>query len=183
MPYVPIAIILTLLCVPAVHAQAVPAPELSVGSAAPDFSLPFANRDSVGFGDISLSQYTGKKNVILAFYPADWSSGCTREVCSFRDNFEDLGRMDVEILGISGDSPYSHHEWARLHNLPFLLLSDNRHTVAPLYHSYNPTSGYNKRSVFIVNKEGNIAYINLAYSTKDTTSLEKLKQALSEINP
>ena len=87
-------------------------PALSIGLEAPDFSLPFATKDSIGFGEVTLSAYTGKKIVILAFYPADWSGGCTKEVCTFRDNFAALGSLDTEILAISGDYPYSHHEWA-----------------------------------------------------------------------
>ncbi len=158
-----------------------PAPE--IGNPAPEFSLPYAGRDSVGFGSISLSQFTGKKVVVLAFYPADWSGGCTREVCLLRDNFDALAGPDVEVLGISGDSPYCHYEWARHHNLPFLLLSDIKHTVAPAYQSYNPSSGYNNRTVFIIDKEGRFAYIDLRYSTRDTVSFGKLREALAQIKP
>ncbi|HLF14785.1 MAG TPA: peroxiredoxin [Bacteroidota bacterium] len=163
-------------------AQGTVYPALSVGSDAPDFSLPFATKDSVGFGEITLSAYAGEKTVILAFYPADWSGGCTREVCAFRDNFTALGELDVELLPISGDYPYSHYEWAKAHNLPFLLLSDSRHRVAPLYHSYNESSGYNKRTVYVVDKLGKIAYIDMEYSTRDLKSFEQLRKALNLIN-
>jgi len=154
-----------------------------IGAPAPDFSLPFATRDSVGMGGITLSGFAGKKTVVLAFYPADWSGGCTREVCTIRDHFDSLAGPDVEVLAISGDYPYSHHEWAKQHNLPFALLSDSRHTVAPAYDSYNASSGYNKRTVFIIDKEGRFAYIDLEYSTRDMTSFNKLREALSSMKP
>ncbi len=151
------------------------------GSDAPDFSLPFATKDSLGYGDITLSAYFGQKIVVLAFYPADWSGGCTKEVCNFRDNFSALAELGAEILAISGDYPYSHYEWAKYHSLPFPLLSDSRHRVAPVYHSYNESSGYNKRTVYVVDKLGKIGYINMEYSTRDSTSFEKLRDAINEI--
>jgi peroxiredoxin len=159
--------------------QGITYPPLPVGATAPDFSLPYATRDSVGFGEITLSAYAGEKTVVLAFYPADWSGGCTKELCTMRDNFEALASLDAVILAISGDYPYSHHEWAKHHSLPFPLLSDVKHKVAPLYQSYNEISGYNKRTVFIVDKKGKIAYSDLEYSTRDMTSFEKLRSALS----
>lgn len=157
-------------------------PPLNIGSEAPDFSLPFATRDSIGFGELSLSSFRGK-NVILAFYPADWSGGCTREICSLRDNFSDLGQLNAVILAISGDYPYSHHEWAKYHSLPFPLLSDHRHRVAPFYHSYNESTGYNRRTVYLIDAKGIISYIDLEYSTRDSASLDKLKSALGRLAP
>ncbi len=176
-------LLLVMFVTPTARTQGVSYPEPEVGGQAPDFALPFANRDSVGFGTVSLSQFAGEKITLIAFYPADWSGGCTREVCTFRDNFDVLAGPDVVVLGISGDSPYSHHEWAKHHDLPFLLLSDLRHTVAPAYHSYNPSSGYNKRTVFVIDKDGRFAYIDLQYSTRDMESFKKLQEALAEIIP
>src|SRR5687767_4268910 len=76
-----------------------------VGEAAPDFKLPYATQEKVFMKpeeQMSLSSLRGK-NVILAFYPADWSGGCTTEVCTFRDTFADLGKLNAVVLGISGD--------------------------------------------------------------------------------
>jgi peroxiredoxin len=160
------------------HAQGTTYPPLGIGSDAPDFSLPFATRDSIGFGDVTLSGATEKGIVILAFYPADWSGGCTQEVCTFRDNFDSLAGLGVQILAVSGDYIYSHHEWAKYHNLPFTLLSDCRHMVAPEYHSYNQTTGYNKRTVYVIGKGGKIAYVDLEYTTRDLSSFQKLREAV-----
>lgn len=170
-----------LLATAASPGQGTTYPSLEVGSPAPDFSLPWASRDSLGAGEISLSSYAGRSAVILAFYPADWSGGCTREVCTFRDHFDTLASLGVEILGISGDSPYSHHEWAKHHGLPFPLLSDLRHRVAPVYHSYNESTGYNRRTVYLVDRDGVIRYIDTQYSTRDLASFEKLREAVGRL--
>lgn len=154
---------------------------LGIGSKAPDFSLPYATRDSVAPEDLKLSDLVGKRTIVLAFYPADWSGGCTREVCAFRDNFGALSQLNAEVLGISGDYEYSHHEWAKYHNLPFKLLADHSHRVARTYDSYNDVSGFNKRTVYVIDKQGNIAYIDMKYSTRDMESFHKLQDALKNV--
>jgi peroxiredoxin len=162
-------------------AQQITLPELKVGDIAPDFSLPYATKDSVGGEDLVLSGLFERSNIILAFYPADWSGGCTKEVCTLRDNFSALSQLKADILAISGDYVYSHHEWAKYHNLPFKLVADHHHDVAKKYGSYNETAGYNKRAVYLIDKHGKIAYIDLKYSVRDTTSFEKLQDALKQL--
>ncbi len=149
-----------------------------VGDPAPDFTLPYATRDSVAGDDLALKALEGRSNIVLAFYPADWSGGCTREVCTLRDNFTSLGALNADVIGISGDYIYSHHEWAKFHNLPFRLASDHNHEVAKKYASYNETSGHDKRTVFVIDKGGKIAYEDMAYSTRDSVSFGKLQMAL-----
>lgn len=170
-----------LICSSISFAQTERYPELKVGDMAPDFDLPFATKDSLGTSDIRLSTLVGEKNIVLAFYPADWSGGCTKEICTLRDNFSDLAKLNSNVIGISGDYVYTHHEWAKHHNLPFILASDHKHEVASRYRSFNETTGYNKRTVYVVNKEGKIAYIDLMYSTKDMTSFDKLQDALKDL--
>src|SRR5215471_16752546 len=123
---------------------------LKVGDRAPDFRLPYATRDSVADDSLSLATLVGKRNVVLAFYPADWSGGCTKEVCTLRDNFTQLASLNADVVGISGDYVFSHHEWAVHHNLPFKLASDHKHEVARKYGSYMEPYGFNKRTVFVV---------------------------------
>jgi peroxiredoxin len=155
---------------------------LHVGDAAPDFSLPYATRDSVAGDDLKLSSLVGKRNIVLAFYPADWSGGCTKEVCTLRDNFTSLGAVNADVVALSGDYVYSHHEWAKFHNLPFRLASDHDHAVAKRYGSYNEASGHDRRTVFVVDKQGKIAYIDLTYSPRDSVSFGKLQVALKALN-
>lgn len=154
---------------------------LRVGDAAPDFTLPYATRDSISMDGVRLSSLYGKGPIVLAFYPADWSGGCTKEVCSLRDNFSSLSSLNAQVLGLSGDYPFSHHEWAVHHNLPFMLVSDHRHEVARKYFSYDEASGFDHRTVYALDRSGKIAYIDLRYSPRDSTSLNKLQTALRTI--
>ena len=173
--------IMTLMSVGVVLADSSPAPMLRVGDDAPDFSLPYATRDSVADDVLKLSAIVGKSNIVLAFYPADWSGGCTKEVCALRDNFAAFGALNAEVVALSGDYEYSHHEWAKFHNLPFRLASDHNHAVAKSYGSYNEVSGRDRRTVFVVDKAGKIAYMDLAYSPRDSVSFDKLQGALKAI--
>jgi peroxiredoxin len=155
--------------------------DLKVGDPAPTFALPYATKDSISRSPLSLASLVGKRAVVLAFYPADWSGGCTKEVCTMRDNFAALQALNAEILAISGDYVWSHQEWAKSLNLPFKLLSDHAHVVAKLYNSFNEKSLYNRRAVFVLDKQGKISYLNLEYSVGDLRDFEKLKTALAGV--
>lgn len=159
-----------------------PAPK--VGQAAPDFSLPYATQEKIFFKPeehMTLAAQRGK-NVILAFYPADWSGGCTKEVCTLRDMFAELSKLNAQVLGVSGDYVFSHFEWAKFHKLQFPLLSDHDHKVARLYGSYMEDVGFNRRTIFLIDKAGIVRYSNLDFKAGDAkdyaslrTELEKLK--------
>lgn len=166
----------------ALAVPAAPAAPVKIGDAAPDFALPFATRDSIADDDLKLSALVGKSNIVLAFYPADWSGGCTREVCALRDNFAALGALHAEVVAISGDYVNSHYEWAKFHNLPFRLASDHNHAVAKQYGSYNEANGHDRRTVFAIDRAGKIAYMDLAYSVRDSVSFGKLQDALRLLN-
>ncbi len=160
--------------------QANAADKLNVGDKAPDFSLPLATKDSITEA-LKLSEVIGKNNIILAFYPADWSGGCTVEMCTIRDNFAVLGDLGATVFGISGDYAYSHREWAKHHNLQFGLLADHDHQVAKTYSSYNADTGYNIRTIYLIDRNGNIAYIDPAYKAREAYSFENLKAALAKL--
>lgn len=160
-------------------AQAQTMTELTIGQTAPDFTLQYATKDSIVRTPLKLSDFVGKSNVILAFYPADWSGGCTKEVCTMRDDFGNIQKLNAEILAISGDYVFSHFEWAKYHNLPFKLVSDHSHSTAKTYNSYNDKSMMNKRTVYLIDKQGKIAYIDLEYSVRDDEDFNKLKAAIA----
>ena len=122
------------------------------------------------------------KNVILAFYPADWSGGCTKEVCTLRDTFAELSKLNATVLAISGDYVFSHQEWAKFHKLQFPLLSDHDHKVAKLYGSYNEAYGFNNRTIFLIDKSGVVRYSNLAFKAGDANDYNKLKEELAKLN-
>lgn len=161
---------------PATAAQKPPAE----GDKAPDFALPYATAEKIGDRPWRLSEQIGNQLVVLAFYPADFSPGCTREMCKFRDNFQALAGLNAKVVGISGDYVWAHHAWAKTENLPFPLLSDHHHEVARLYGSYDEKSGYNKRTVFVIDGKGVIRYVDLSYSVSDDADYEALKTALKK---
>lgn len=97
------------------------------GELAPDFELP----DQEGITK-KLSDYRGSK-VVLYFYPKDDTPGCTTEACSFRDNFSELRRHQIEVLGVSADDVKSHARFHEKYHLPFTLLSDADHKVSEAY--------------------------------------------------
>ena len=153
---------------------------LKIGDTAPDFTLSSATKDTIVGNGFSLSSAVGKNLIILAFYPADWSGGCTKEMCTMRDSFTELSELGADVYGISGDYVHSHREWAKHLNLPFTLLSDHNHEVARAYQSYNAESGYNKRTVFLIDTRGKIAYVDMDYKAGTSDSFNKLKAALSQ---
>jgi peroxiredoxin Q/BCP len=152
------------------------------GSAAPDFQLQGATADSILPTKTRLSDLTARGSVIIAFYPADWSGGCTKEMCTMRDSFSDLGGLGTTVVGISGDYVYSHREWAKHLGLQFLLLSDHDHQVARAYGSYNPLSGYNFRMVFLVDAHGIVRYADTAYKAADPASFTSLRNAVANLH-
>lgn len=154
-----------------------------VGEAAPEFSLPYATQEKYVLDPkehMTLMSQRGK-NVILAFYPADWSGGCTKEVCELRDTFAELGKLNATVLGISGDYVFSHHEWAKFHKLQFPLLSDHDHKVAKMYDSYMEERGYNKRTIYLIDKDGIVRYINLAFKAGDKADYDAIRAELGKL--
>ena len=165
-------------------ASSVPSPGgegLHLGDRAPDFELSLATKDSVFEAPLRLSTAVGKANIILAFYPADWSGGCTREMCTLRDSFSGLGELGADVYGISGDYVYSHFEWAKHLSLPFALFSDHTNEVSRMYNSFNEQTGYNNRTVYVIDKTGRIAYIDPAYKAGGSESFSRLKEALRSL--
>ncbi len=126
----------------------------SVGDLAPDFTLPNAAGEMV-----TLSDFRGKKDVVLYFYPKDNTTGCTAEACAFRDNYEAIAGFDAEVLGISSDSQESHKGFADQYRLPFPLLSDEGGVVRKRY-GVPPTLGLIPgRVTYVIDKQGIIRHI------------------------
>lgn len=173
--------VLMLILLPASERAMHGAEALKVGDLAPDFTLPMATKDTLLPAGLHFNDIVGKNIVILAFYPADWSGGCTKEMCALRDNFAEFSQLGASVYGISGDYIYSHREWARYHNLQFPLLSDHDHAVAKAYQSYNSETGYNFRAVFVIDRNGRIGYLDRLYKAGSADSLEKLRSAVKSV--
>ena len=94
--------------------------KIKPGEIAPNFSFP-SNK-----GTITLTDYLGKKSVVLFFYPKDETPGCTKESCYFRDSYESFIKADSEVIGVSSDSIKSHEKFAQNHRLPLPLARDEK---------------------------------------------------------
>ncbi len=128
--------------------------KVRVGDEAPDFTLLSQKGESV-----TLSQFFGKKNVVLYFYPKDETRGCTREACEFRDKYEVFKDLGAEVIGVSSDDVESHESFANRHNLPFILLSDNGKKVRKLYGVPATFGVIPGRVTYIIDKAGIIRHI------------------------
>jgi peroxiredoxin Q/BCP len=124
-----------------------------VGAKAPDFTLPSQAGETV-----RLKDFLGKP-VVLFFYPKDNTLGCIKEVCAFRDGFEEFGKLDAEVIGISSDSVESHRAFAEKHDLPFTLLSDEGAKVRKLYGVPNTLGLFPGRVTYVVDEEGVVRHI------------------------
>jgi peroxiredoxin Q/BCP len=124
-----------------------------VGARAPDFALPSQSGEVVKLGD-----FLGKP-VVLFFYPKDNTLGCTKEVCAFRDNFEEYRKLDAELIGISSDSVESHKAFVQKHDLPFALLSDRGGKVRKLYGVPNTLGLFPGRVTYVVDESGVVRHI------------------------
>ncbi len=108
---------------------------------------------------INISDYIGKKNLILFFYPKDDTPGCTREACSFRDHYEAFLEAGAEVIGISGQSVESHKNFAQKHNLKYHLLSDDGNKVRKLFGvSTNLFGLLPGRVTYVADKTGKVTY-------------------------
>jgi thioredoxin-dependent peroxiredoxin len=149
---------------------------LEPGDEAPDFTLPDADGKQV-----SLSSLRGQQ-VIVYFYPAAMTPGCTKEACDFRDSIQSLAAAGVTVLGISPDKPAKLAKFRDRDRLNFPLLSDPDHKVEQAYGAYGEKTLYGKttvgviRSTFVVDEQGKIA--RAYYNVKATGHVERLRKDL-----
>ena len=127
---------------------------VGVGSKAPDFTLPSQSGEMV-----NLRNYLGQKPVVLFFYPKDDTPGCTRQACAFRDGYEDFGKLDAEVVGISSDTVASHERFAAKHTLPFTLLSDEGGAVRTLYGVPSTFGLLPGRVTYVIDAEGVVRHV------------------------
>ncbi len=106
--------------------------KLKEGDKAPDFTVA-----TNGGGTVSLSDFKGK-NVILYFYPKDYTPGCTKEACAFRDHWDDFKKAGAVVLGVSTDKVKSHDKFVEKYKLPFTLLADEDKSIVQAYGVWGP---------------------------------------------
>ena len=127
---------------------------VKVGEPAPDFTLP----DRAGT-PVKLSDYRGRKAVVLYFYPKDDTPGCTKESCTFRDQYQDFQDAGAEVIGVSSDSAESHAKFASKYQLPFVLLSDRGGTVRKQYGVPATLGLLPGRVTYVIDREGVVRHV------------------------
>ncbi len=135
---------------------------VTVGEQAPQFTVPKAGGATYDdIGPLSLSEALEAGPVVLAFYPAAFTSGCTEEMCTFRDHYDDFAALDATVYGVSVDLPFAQNVWIREHDLGFPMLSDWDHELVDSYDvALESSHGMElaERSVFVVDESGTVVY-------------------------
>jgi peroxiredoxin len=149
-----------------------------VGDLAPDFTLMTHNE-----GQLNLAWYRGRQNVVLAFYPGDWTPVCSTQVPGFMPLKDFFDQHDCQLLAISVDSPACHQAWAKsLGGLTFPLVSDYfPHGAVAEQYGVLSSKGYAERAVFLIDKEGVIRYKEQVHPSK-TPDNDKLQAAIRLIS-
>jgi len=164
--------------------------KVDVGDAAPDFELPGTEGKS-----FRLSEHRGK-NVVLAFYPGDATTVCTKQFCSYRDNADKLDGLNAEVVGISPQSVDSHERWVEEQELNVPLLADEDLAVSKSYGvtgwlgplarftELNETPGgrYVQRAIFVVDAEGIVRYRHVSRTGATYQSVEDIERALAGLD-
>jgi peroxiredoxin len=150
---------------------------VTVGSAAPDFTLKDQHQK-----EIKLSDFAGKKNVVIVFYPLDWSPTCTNEHVCFVNEMKAFETLDAEVLGVSVDSVWSHKAYAEKMHIGYSLLADfqPRGAMAEKYGVFLPEKGISGRSIFIVGKDGKLAWLK-HYDIPIVPDLKEVAAALQHV--
>jgi peroxiredoxin Q/BCP len=151
---------------------------IAVGQQAPLFDLP-----ATGGRRVRLEDYRGKKNVVLYFYPRDFTPVCTKEACGFRDAYEELLAADTEVIGVSVDQDGTHDKFAEKFGLPFPLVSDPKRELATKYGCVGLLSkllGRVNRVTFVIDKQGKVAKV-LESELSASHHVEGVKQAIASL--
>jgi mycoredoxin-dependent peroxiredoxin len=151
---------------------------LTVGQTAPDFTLKDQNQK-----EIKLSDFAGKKRVVLVFYPLDWSPTCTQEHVCFVNDMKNFDTLDAEVLGVSVDSVWSHKAYAEKMGIKYSLLADfhPKGAMSEKYGVYLGDKGITGRSIIIIDKQGKVAWAK-NYDIPVVPDVKEVATALQSVN-
>jgi peroxiredoxin len=158
---------------------------LKIGETAPNFTLKNTNNESV-----TLSDFKGKSNVVLLFFPAVGTGVCEKELCSTRDSMKDYEGLNAQILAVSVDGPFSQKLWVDKYKFNFPLLSDFNKEVAPAYGAFYDIwlpgkwdlKGVAKRSAFVIDKNGIIQYAEVLEVAGDEPNYAAVQETLKKLS-
>jgi mycoredoxin-dependent peroxiredoxin len=150
---------------------------IAAGAAAPEFTLKDQDQK-----DVKLSDFKGKKNVVMVFYPLDWSPVCTNEHICFVNDMKNFEKLDAQVLGLSVDSVWSHKAWAEKMGIHYPLLADfqPRGAVAEKFGVYLPEKGITGRAIAIIDRGGKVAWFK-NYEILQVPDIKEVADALAKI--
>jgi len=143
---------------------------IQVGDQAPSFTAQAHNGQQ-----ISLADYRGKQVVVLYFYPKDGTPVCTKEACAFRDAYEDFVRAGAVVIGVSSDSLDRHQDFARGHQLPFLLLADEDNSLRKAFGVPKTLGLLAGRVTYVIDREGVVRHVFNSQFSADQHVAEALQ--------
>jgi glutaredoxin-dependent peroxiredoxin len=156
---------------------------ISVGSKAPDFTL--KSKQASGLVDVKLSNNFSKKNAVLLFFPAAFTSVCTKELCDISAGLGAYSGLNAEVIGISVDTPFAQEAWAQKEKIGITLASDLNKEVIKKYDVVFPMlAGIGDtaaRAAFVIDKSGVVQYSEQTPTPKDLPNFEAVKAALAKL--
>lgn len=156
---------------------------IPVGTKAPDFSL--KSKQASGLVDVKLSNNFGKKNTVLLFFPAAFTSVCTKELCDITAGLNAYSGLNAEVIGISIDTPFAQEAWAQKEKIQIALASDLNKEVIKKYDVVFPMlAGIGDtaaRAAFVIDKNGVVQYSEQTPTPKDLPNFEKVKEVLGRL--
>jgi peroxiredoxin len=185
----PLALAACVLAVTAASAQAPanapPPPSVKAGQAAPDFTArylapPDANGRRQGT-PVTLSEFKGQKNVVLAFFPAAFSPGCTSEMAKYQETSGQFNSNNTVILGMSVDSPWANAAFAEKLGVRFNILSDARRDISRAYGVFDEQAAIARRTTFVIDRQGVVQKVFMAQEALDPNSALEVCALLKEV--
>ena len=156
---------------------------ISVGTKAPDFTL--KSKQAAGLVDIKLSNNFGKNNTVLLFFPAAFTSVCTKELCDITAGLNGYSGLNAEVIAISVDTPFSQEAWAQKEKIQIPLASDLNKEVTKKYDVLFPMlagiGDTSARAAFVIDKQGVVQYSEQTPSPKDLPNFDKVKETLGRL--
>jgi len=156
---------------------------LSIGTKAPDFIL--KSKQASGLVDVQLSRNFGKKNTLLLFFPAAFTSVCTREMCDISSGLNAYSGLNAEVVGISVDTPFAQEAWAQKENIKITLVSDLNKDVTRKYDVLLPNlvgiGDTAARAAFVIDQSGVIRYSEQTPTPKELPNFERIKETLGKL--
>ena len=156
---------------------------ISVGTKAPDFTL--KSKQATGLVDVKLSDNFGQKNTVLLFFPAAFTSVCTKEMCDISSELAAYSSLNATVIGISVDTPFAQEAWAQKEKINLTLASDLNKEVSKKYDVVFPmlagVGDTAARAAFVIDKSGVVQYSEQTPTPKDLPNFDRVKETLSKL--